>query len=153
MISRLEWPPGPWHDEPDEERFEHAGFACLLARGPMGHWCGYVIIPEGHALHGKDCFADEYPYFEVHGGINFAGAHMLEPRWCVGFDCNHLHDRPPDDNFPEDDDDAVYRTIDYARRETKLLADQVANMDQRPARSDVPVTERLLSCLFTRETP
>lgn len=44
--------PGPWDSEPDHEEFEHAGMACVIHRGPVGAWCGYVRVPGGHRLHG-----------------------------------------------------------------------------------------------------
>lgn len=49
------WPPGPWDDEPMEriDLTTQAGYAGLLHRGPMGAWCGYVGVPEGHPLYGK----------------------------------------------------------------------------------------------------
>lgn len=46
--------PGPWDTEPDTKNFEVEGLPCVMSRGPSGHWCGYVGIPEGHRLYGKD---------------------------------------------------------------------------------------------------
>lgn len=43
----------PWENEPDKLDFEASGLTCALRRGPGGHWCGYVAIPEGHPWHGK----------------------------------------------------------------------------------------------------
>jgi hypothetical protein len=43
----------PWEKEPNELVWEAHGFHCRLARGPMGHWCGYVGVDENHPLYGK----------------------------------------------------------------------------------------------------
>lgn len=43
----------PWETEPTEATFEEAGLRCLMLRGPMGAWCGYVAVPAGHPLFGK----------------------------------------------------------------------------------------------------
>jgi hypothetical protein len=36
-----------------ESDFEHKGIRCVCIGGDLGHRCGYVGIPEGHFLHGK----------------------------------------------------------------------------------------------------
>lgn len=41
-----------WESEPDRLEWDHAGLKCAIRRGPMGHLCGYVGVPEGHVLHG-----------------------------------------------------------------------------------------------------
>lgn len=41
-----------WEGEPDEASFKAYGLECELLRGPFGHWCGYVRVPEGHPFHG-----------------------------------------------------------------------------------------------------
>lgn len=44
-----------WEAEPKELDFadEATGLACYMRRGPGGHWCGYVALPDGHPLYGK----------------------------------------------------------------------------------------------------
>lgn len=39
--------------EPDALDFTAYGLACAMRRGPGGHWCGYVGIPEDHPWFGK----------------------------------------------------------------------------------------------------
>lgn len=34
--------------------FDAHGMKCHITKGPMGHWCGYVGIPQTHPWHGKD---------------------------------------------------------------------------------------------------
>lgn len=104
--DRTGWPPGPWDDEPEDRvEWRHAGFPCLLVRGPMGAWCGYVGVPPGHLAHGKD-YGDVN--VDVHGGLTFARpchedgpiCHVPAPGepdevWWLGFDCNHYTDVAP----------------------------------------------------------
>lgn len=105
-----ELPPGPWMDEPDKAQWTDlvTGLPCLAVRGPMGAWCGYVGVTEGH------------PYFAVppsevdayaHGSLNFgdfchdgpeshAICHVPGPGepdrvWWLGFDCMHAFDIAP----------------------------------------------------------
>ena len=33
--------------------FEAEGLKCAIRKGPMGHLCGYVAVPESHPWHGK----------------------------------------------------------------------------------------------------
>jgi len=144
-----ELPAGPWHDEPDRLEWSHAGFRCLMTRGPMGHWCGYVGVPPGHPWHGTD-----YRHIEasVHGGITYAHAcqgnvcHVPPPGepddlWWVGFDCCHADDLSPVmlaieqmDSFKEmnrpfaeilkDRWQPRYRPVPYVQAETSRLAEQ-----------------------------
>lgn len=94
-IDKTGWGQGPWQHEPDKVQWkdEPTGLDCLAVRGPGGHWCGYVGVPEGHALHGVD-YDDAYRvaakakgidpdrWYEhdllgVHGGLTFA-AHCAD---------------------------------------------------------------------------
>lgn len=118
-LDRSKWAPGPWHDEPDDRaEWRHAGFPCLVVRGPAGAWCGYVGVPPGHPAHAAGYYdvrvvddegAATYP--DVHGGLTYAarcqgeGGHIChvpqagEPDdvWWLGFDCNHAADCSPRD--------------------------------------------------------
>lgn len=118
-LPKETWPPGPWHDEPDEKRWtdETTGLECLVHRGPSGAWCGYVGVPEGHPAHGKDYYRSDFPLedvlsgkamkdvhaqhqinsIEVHGGMTYAGSDELRStdRHWFGFDCAHAGDFCP----------------------------------------------------------
>lgn len=49
------WGPGPWQEEPDRAEWTtRAGYKAYAVRGPMGSWCGYVIIPPDHPWFGKE---------------------------------------------------------------------------------------------------
>jgi hypothetical protein len=134
-VDRSGWPAGPWDDEPDRVEFEHAGLPCLLNRGGGGAWCGYAAVPPGHPLHGQDY---EVPEVEVHGGLTYAAScggaicHVPEPGepddvWWFGFDCAHAWDVLPGTlRYGGRLPDSVYRTMDYVRRETERLAEQLA---------------------------
>jgi len=143
-LPKEEWAPGPWHDEPDRVVFEHAGYPCILNRGPLGSWCGYVGVPEGHPWFGKrydDVEAD------VHGGLTYARpcqgdvCHAApEPRYWLGFDCSHYRDLVPGLEAllaesrekmgrPQVDKGkfgVTYKDVGYVRAETESLAEQAA---------------------------
>lgn len=101
----------------------------------MGAWCGYVAVPPGHALHGRGY---DDPDVDVHGGLTYADAchgpicHVPKPGepddvWWFGFDCAHAWDMSPGSlQFHRPMPDEVYRTVEYARRETESLAEQLA---------------------------
>lgn len=142
---------GPWLDEPDRERFEHAGLPCLLRRSEhMGNWCGYVAVPPGHPLHGMEMNAEAVQDLSAHGGITYASecfgdendgiCHVPKPGepdnvWWFGFDCAHCFDLIPFSvkmttqwelpKLARMYRQEEYRDVDYVRAETKNLADQL----------------------------
>ena len=44
-----------------EKEFEHNGYRCVVIMTEMGHRCGYVAVPEGHALFGVDYSENIFP--------------------------------------------------------------------------------------------
>lgn len=93
-VDKATWGEGPWQTEPDKKQWRDpvTGLPCLIVRGPVGSWCGYVGVEPGHPLHGKEygqaavfpcsdeCTKD-YHYacrpeaaLNVHGGLTFSGA-------------------------------------------------------------------------------
>jgi len=130
---RENWKSGKWDKEPNVKRFEHAGLACIIHRGPGGHWCGYVGVEENHPYYGKDDGdIDDRP--EVHGGVTYAdwdspgcvASDDGKKRWWFGFDCAHCEDRCPAFEIVGIIPGSIYRTMDYAISETKSLAEQIA---------------------------
>ena len=131
-------PCGPWKDEPHHLAFEHAGLPCVLHRGGMGAWCGYVAVPPEHPLHGKDYLDVEG--VDVHGGLTYgepcAGhvCHVPKPGeaddvFWLGFDMAHAFDYAPlmlGRRGPRDGE--RYRTMDEAKAETCRLAEQLAEI-------------------------
>lgn len=102
--EKRRWGEGPWLSEPDRVEWRHKGYACLLVRGPLGSWCGYVGVPPGHPWFGADLDLDA----DAPGGITYAAAceegghicHVPRPGeppevYWVGFDFGHSGDYMP----------------------------------------------------------
>jgi len=147
-MDKSKWGAGPWQSEPDKVQWPDAatGLPCLAVRNGAGNWCGYVGVPPGHALHGKD-YGDVDA--DVHGGLTFADAcapnadeasdicHVPgvgEPEhvWWLGFDCGHSNDLSPvlamhlraaGSSLLRD---GHYRTLPYVRDQCTALAAQLA---------------------------
>lgn len=142
-IDKSKWPEGQWNSEPDKLQWidEATGLDCLIVRAPhSGHLCGYVGVPEGHKLFGKD---DQDVEVTVHGGLTFSGkcnesdkehgiCHRPFPGrpdhvWWLGFDCAHLGDISPESIRRFDTDyHATYKTVHYVKGQCRELAKQLA---------------------------
>ena len=147
--QKLEWwGYGEWVEEPDEIKFEHAGFQCVVVRMAIqegfrdtthifgGYLCGCVFIPIDHP------FAVESPIdVNVHGGISLSKPFIEQDIWAIGFDCAHSMDIVPSmiklirgmyeqlkDANPETarikTPGQEYRNVKYVIDETKSLAEQ-----------------------------
>jgi len=153
-MERLQWkwrddlPEGPWNDEPDKVQWPdpRTGLACMIRRGPLGVWCGYVGVDETHPWFGKDY--EDVPV-DVHGGLTFAapcdgdeehglchvpGPGEPDPLYWFGFDCGHawdVHPRFLDPAYPDivrmETEFGTYRDVAYVTAETENLALQIAN--------------------------
>lgn len=131
----------PWKTEPDHDTFEHAGLPCIIHRGPLGAWCGYVAVPPGHVDHGKGINDIRV---KVHGGVTYADAcsgeicHVAKPGepddvWWVGFDCAHAYDMTPSMlKYGTVVPGTTYRDQAYVTGETKRLAEQLAAKGAEP---------------------
>lgn len=78
-----------WDDGRTEREFEECGLQCCTRTQDMGHRCGYVALPKGHPLFGKDwdkCYGIA-PELEVDGGITFANG--TDDMWILGWDAAH----------------------------------------------------------------
>ncbi len=151
-IDRTEkgWPQGPWDSEPDKMQWPDAatGLPCLAVRHErMGHWCGYVGVPEGHPKFGASYNDVDV---EVHGGLTFAAAcrpgaedkavcHVPGPGesdkvWWLGFDCAHSWDLSPEDATRSEREGGIwkrgaeeeYRTLNYVKNQCANLARQLS---------------------------
>lgn len=123
-----------WLKEPDEVKFEHAGFKCLILRNPsLKHLNGYVALPKGHPYYGKHY---DNIYVDIHGGLTFSrggnGEEWEKGYWWLGFDTGHYMDYSPGlteqlkltagiRSGPEEH----YRNIHYVTKEVKHLAEQL----------------------------
>ena len=82
-----------WDDGRTEREFEECGLQCCTRTNDLGHRCGYVALPKGHPLFGKDwdaCY-DIAPELEVDGGITFANG--TDDMWVLGWDAAHAWHR------------------------------------------------------------
>lgn len=143
-VDRSGWPPGPWDGEPfDRQEWvdPDTGLGCLVRRGPLGAWCGYVAVNDTHPWYEVD-HTIPAGLVGVHGGLTYSGpcrpevgiCHTPAPGdtdrvWWFGFDCAHFGDIVPRLLVAADGLDfahARYRTVDYARAECTCLARQLA---------------------------
>lgn len=148
-VDRAGWPPGPWDGEPDKVQWTDSatGLPCLAVR--VLNWCGYVGVPESHAMYGKSYSDLEV---EVHGGLTFSDAcqpdadetqdicHTPSPGephhvWWFGFDCAHAGDFSPRDvinarrGYPLTiRSDQQYRTLAYVQQQCVALAAQLVTL-------------------------
>lgn len=102
-----------------EKDFIIDGYRCAIIGQSLGHRCGYVGIPKGHVLYGKD-----YSYIEnefnisVHGGLTFSdyGDEIYpvksdENLWWLGFDCGHSGDGKDFELIKELNDENHYQIM------------------------------------------
>lgn len=130
-----------WNDDHTEREFEESGLQCCTRTNDMGHRCGYVALPEGHPLFGKDwsaCYDIDAPDLDVDGGVTFANG--TDGMWILGWDAAHAWHRPdPSIMSPEFMasferfghicyQDAVMIDADMAESETRRFARQLAGM-------------------------
>lgn len=152
-IDRSTWPDGPWSAEPQwkvEWRDQATGYPCLAVRNPLGAWCGYVGIAEGHPSFGQHYDATDV---NVHGGLTYSGAcsgkicHVPAPGesdnvWWLGFDTAHCDDVVPGLEAIHRDCRAMgavrshpsyvtYKTLEYVQGECKSLAAQLMAMEDQ----------------------
>jgi hypothetical protein len=159
VVDKSTWGEGPWQSEPDrfEWRAEGSRYPALIVRGEAtGALCGYVGVPPGHPLHGREYAAIDV---DVHGGLTFGGAcsghicHVAKPGepddvWWFGFDCGHGFDlmpalearlarhRAPGHQARQAELNALtpdgllgaYKPLAYVRAEVESLAQQLAAM-------------------------
>lgn len=159
FADRDGWGVGPWDSEPDKRQWTDptTGYACMVRRGMFGAWCGYVGVPEGHPMHGKEA-SDADSLLEVHGGVTLctsceptetpnAICHTPEAGepdsvWWIGFDCAHAWDMSPGmAALARDsalvgmayalDRDRVYRDLEYVTTECERLAQQLARAGEK----------------------
>lgn len=144
VVDKAGWKTGPWQNEPDKVQWqdEATGLPCLIVRGPIGAWCGYVGVSKGHPYYGLG-YDDDKIEVGVHGGLTFANAcapegnpassicHIVEPgeddhvHW-LGFDCAHCGDRTDImHHYRTAIRDEVYRDVAYVTAEVESLAKQL----------------------------
>ena len=144
--DRSGWPPGPWDTEPDVIRWTlvQTRLACVIARNPRyGHLCGYVAVPAGHPMHGRDT---EDLHLAAHWELSYAGdGTYVVPddaiadsagAWWIGFHCYHVGDVAPGDPLSVElaaELGGEYRDVEYVGLVCAIVALQVAAAAARHA--------------------
>jgi hypothetical protein len=145
--DKTEWGPGPWMDEPDEERWvdEETGLDCLILRNRLGALCGYVGVSSSHPFHGLNfgmcpircgknkCEHSPERRLEVHGGLTYSGAFQdalgrFTRSWWFGFDCTHPGDLAPSMLRYGATNNSTYRDRAFVEQEIRKLARQLVAM-------------------------
>lgn len=146
-IDRIHWGPGPWDGEPDElEWVTLVGYLGYLNRGSLhGGLNGYVAIPRGHSLFGRNY--DELPPLKVHDGVSFSeptppGRKPEKGLWWFGFSgatgldfmpAMRARFRQLGHEFPKLLDRVDrYRTVEFMRSEAERLAFQLLTRTKVP---------------------
>lgn len=99
------------------KEFKANGFKCTIFEMYMGHLCGYLHIPRGHALWGKHYNDIDV---DVHGGLTYSQPEGED--WVIGFDCAHLGDLVPLSGYRSH---GVYRDEAYVTNELVKLSEQI----------------------------
>lgn len=107
--------------------WEHAGMTCVLRHGALDVPCGYVVLPEGHPLHGVE-YEDMEDCPDVHGGVTWTGELIgcSELGWLIGFDMGHFGDFECNPGGEM----RVVRTDEECVFETNRLAEQMAERSE-----------------------
>lgn len=143
-----------WEHEPSSRSWSAYGLPCMVRRGGLGVWCGYVGVKSEHPYYGRKCNDID---IDVHGGLTFGeygdGGEWPADYYWLGFDCGHFLDILPGlesiwtehpelweiDNetitkyFPE----AQYRDFSYVVAETNALAECLSAIQKGGGTSDV----------------
>lgn len=86
---------GPWLDEPDYLDWMRRDLHCVLTRhAELGHFLGYVGVPETHPFFGKTGARVE-GIVHAPGGITYSAGCAYCGVWWFGFDCMHALDLVP----------------------------------------------------------
>lgn len=127
-------------DNSERIEFYSSGLRCLVKKGPLGSWNGYVGVEKTHPLYKVGQFEDEIPEalsnISVHGGITYSElsnptqeiSHLHDTDagiWWFGFDTAHYGDLVPGTELFLD---GIYRDETYVRNEVKSLAEQLAEV-------------------------
>lgn len=123
--------------EGNYEKFSFFGYDCFAKRGPLGVWCGYVRLPETHALYKKEFLNFD---IECHGGLSFSEYGLPdiheEPGWFIGFDCAHGGDLVPTMYFRYGFDGGTYKTKEYVIAELKSIVMQLRKYEMEEFKND-----------------
>lgn len=110
----------------EKEWTTEAGYITKVVAQPMGHRCGYVVLPENHPCCGKD-YTEIDIY--VHGGLTYSD------NGTFGFDCAHCDDAKDESimsdvylkiyrEFPPLFNEGTVKTLDFCIVECESMAKQ-----------------------------
>lgn len=152
IVDKSKWPAGEWTLELDAFSWypingsasDVSLHGVILRNSNSGNLCGYIGVPYGHVLFGKDCWDDPLAReLEAHGGVNISG-HFRRDKgfnrrlWYFGFDCGHIYDVSP--GYLNDEvatggwhGESVYRTVSYVANQVERLARQLNRIQKEHA--------------------
>lgn len=99
-----------------EKIFDYKGYKCAVVMQDMGHRCGYVGVPKGHELYGKDYTDID---IECHGGLTYStfevgSSYPIQEDnelWWFGWDYAHYGDGLDFDGIAKNFDKETYYRI------------------------------------------
>lgn len=128
---------------------KYKNYEWLVVLNDMAFRCAYVAIPKFHPAYVSD---EDYPSYQVHGGVTFFGEPHLIKSECddmwIGFDAGHAYDKKDiqcaTKYFGENNETIKYvekdywdkmfnapnasiKTFSYMESECKKLIDQLEN--------------------------
>jgi len=77
-----------------ESIFTYKGYKCCVLFMPLGHRCGYVLVPHYHICCGQNY--KDIP-IKCHGDLIYSSHRLMDTEyygWWIGFDCGHRGDMP-----------------------------------------------------------
>jgi hypothetical protein len=121
----------------EAEWITEEGYKAVVNFVHDSHNCGYVGVPPGHPLFGK-----EYNDLDIecHGGLTYAGTNMVgypveeHDGWhYFGFDCAHLGDATKSPYYRSFGEHETFKDVDYCARECDSISRQLKNLaDEAP---------------------
>lgn len=121
-VPRNEWlRGGAWDHEDDFEEITASDLTCVLQRDRLGHWCGYVALPDKHPWAKKTA---ESIKTSVYGGVKTVGTLDGYDGTFVGFACAEPGDLQPTMMKWKRETliSGIYRDFEFAKAEVEKLA-------------------------------
>ena len=134
-----------------ESSFTYKGYKCCVLFMPIGHRCGYVLVPHWHSQYGKNY--RDIP-IKCHGGLTYSSHFLMGqefPSWWIGFDCAHAGDIADKESqikyYGENEQNPFFsmltfmlegydefgtiKTLDFCEQECRNIVDQLIEMENR----------------------
>lgn len=128
VVPRSEWRPGPWVPEPDLVEWHVEDVPLLIVRGHTGSLCGYIGLPSGHPLWGRDPMRSRGEQWSAlperitaarPSGAVFVSTRRPADCWWLGFSAGGFCPAASRDPMPESSE---YSAIDEVRARVEALA-------------------------------